>query len=129
MKFHIHFGEFTFFDNSAHLDHILNGFYFGNPNPQRFELSWTNSARLRIFANPQESADLQENTHFDPEQVFPYRWDGYFDLYASQAPPLLDFGAPPEIDFFRCFRWFEAKNDFFSAETKKPRIFFYIRVL
>ena len=25
---------------------------------------------------------------------------GYFDLYAIQAPPLLNFGASPEIGFF-----------------------------
>ena len=25
---------------------------------------------------------------------------GYFDLYAIQAPPLLNFGPLPEIDFF-----------------------------
>ena len=34
----------------------------------------------------------------------PSKLGGYFDLYAIQAPPLLGFGAPPEIDFFRCFR-------------------------
>ena len=32
--------------------------------------------------------------------------------------PLLDFGAPPEINFFRCFRWFGAK---------KKRIFFLVQ--
>ena len=48
-----------------------------------------------------------------PSEVLDLEYPGYFDLYASQAPPLLlGFGPPPEINFLDVLDDLEQKKKF-----------------
>ena len=68
-----------------------------SPPPLRFWCTPWN----RFFFDVSDDLEQKEKKNFLVQKIF---WTckifGYFDLYAIQAPSLLNFGPPPDIDFF-----------------------------